>query len=161
MDSDLQEALLRARVTILALGGAVVAYAVTAGIVTAPDSYDAPIGDDAGVRWILRGALAVAALINLLTAAYIRRAIIERGGSGDGERAPLGARFFLSTVVGGAFTEAVAVYGLALTLIGGEMLDVLAFGVVALIGLARLYPTSGAWAERARMEALLGYDAPE
>lgn len=161
MDSELQAALLRARVTIVALGGAVVAYAVIGGIIVTPDSYDAAIGDDAGVRWILRAALAVAAVINFFTAAYIRRAIIDRGGSGDGERAPLGVRLLLSTLIAGAFADAVAVYGLVLTLIGGEILDVLAFGIIALIGLARLYPTSGAWAERARMEALLRYDVTE
>ena len=156
MDSELHAALLRARVVILALSGAVVAYAVIAGIIVTPDSYDAAIGDDAGVRWILRGALAVAALISFFTAAYIRRAIIERGGNGDSERAPLSARLFLSTFIAGALADAVAVYGLVLTLIGGEMLDVLAFGIVALVALARLYPTGGAWDERARMEALLG-----
>ena len=157
-DGELDAALLRARVTVLGLGAAVCGYALIGAIITSPQSYEPPVGDDQAFRWLLRAILAVVALINFFTAAYVRRAVVDRGGDG-GQRAPLGDRLFLATLVAGAFAEAVGVYGLVLTLIGGELLDVLCFGAVALVALGLLFPTRTAWAERARLEALTGLDA--
>ena len=134
------DALWRARIVVLALAAAVVLYGVVGLLFTAARSDDAPLADDSATLWLMRGALAVVTVINFSTGAYLRRGLLGSGATGGA-----GARLVPATVVSGALAEAVGIYGLVLTFLGGELWDVIVFGVVALLALAAVFPRRDAW----------------
>jgi hypothetical protein len=136
------DALWRARIVVLALAAAVVLYGVVGLLFTAARSDDAPLADDSATLWVMRGALAVVTVINFSTGAYLRRGLLGSGATPPGGT---GRPLVPATVVSGALAEAVGIYGLVLTLLGGEPWDVMVFGVVALLALAAVFPRREAW----------------
>ncbi len=158
---QLHAALRKARL-VYAVAVVAALWIVLSGIQFAATSqWDPPFEDDALVRWELRGAFAVVSVIDVVTLAYLRRYMLVS------EREPtipllsvagplLVRRLFAGAILTAAFTEAIVIYGLLLTLLGGQWIDAIAFGAAALLLFAAWFPRRDAWEADARRESLTG-----
>lgn len=136
----------------MAMAAGIALYWLTGFLTIARGVYDPPLEDDRGTLWLLRGAIAAVAAINFATAAYLTRNVVQAPqASADTTR--LRDRLLSSTLAAGALAEAVGIYGLLLTLLGGEPWDMLVAGGAALAALAILFPRRAKWDKRAREAA--------
>lgn len=155
---DFEAALRNARIVVLFLALAVLAYIVFAIIVTSVD-VEAPLSGDEGTMWILRVAFGVASIFNVLLARFLGTAIAEgrRSMLSEGvDMPPLPNRLQTATILAAAVAEVIGLYGLLLTIIGGNLLDSVVFGAIGLGALASFFPRRDAWEAEARREAMLG-----
>jgi hypothetical protein len=98
--------------------------------------------------WPLRLVLGVLSVAGLMAVWRVSRALRGRGSRTTwlARIAPAGEPAASIALLGMAFCEAIAVYGLLLFIVGGERSDSWAFGAVSLVGLVWHFPTRRRWA---------------
>jgi hypothetical protein len=85
-------------------------------------------GLEGGSRWLLTGVLAVVSLVSLFTLRWLVLPNTTAKSSGGAKAATNAA------IVGYAYADAIAIYGLVASVLTGETLVSIPFGVLALIG---------------------------
>ncbi len=143
MDSEtVEQARQKMVVLTLAFMAACVAYAVVAVVLRATGFEQG--GLSGGTLWALRAALAFACIGTQVAVGRFTTGTASLATTGDDGKRLAGAS--TRTVVRLASAEAIAICGLLLFLLGGSVLDAVAFSVVALVVMAVRFPTRERWA---------------
>lgn len=147
---DLRQSCRRAQVVGASLVLAVVIYAVVVETFARGSRPFRGLAPDAPVG-IMRLILALSAVANLIVGRVLRQKLTEaalrRGSPGA---STVGQRMFVQSLLEMALTEAIAIYGLVLFLLGGQPLDFYGFAAVALVVLASQFPRLSRWEDQAR-----------
>lgn len=143
MNDDLERAHRRATLIGGAMLGSLLVYVVAVEVLRATL---APFRGfaEAPALPILRWAF-LALSVGLLALARVTRARLLAGAG-----AAPAARLFTASVVSLALAEAIAVYGLVLFLVGGQVADFYGFLLLALVGIVINFPRRHQWEARAR-----------
>lgn len=106
---------------------------------------DVPVG-------VLRIALLAAAIANLVVGRVLRHKLGAAAPAITPTRdaSAVTRRLFTESVIELALSEAVAVYGLILFLLGGRPLDFYGFAALSLVAFALYFPRQSRWEDRAR-----------
>jgi F0F1-type ATP synthase membrane subunit c/vacuolar-type H+-ATPase subunit K len=147
---DLRQACRRAQVVGASLVLAVVIYAVVVETFARGSRPFRGLAPDAPVG-IIRLLLVLSAIANLVVSRVLRGKLTAAALRGAGPGATsAGQRMFVQSLLEMAMTEAIAIYGLVLFLVGGQPLDFYGFAAVALIVLASQFPRLSRWEDQAR-----------
>jgi F0F1-type ATP synthase membrane subunit c/vacuolar-type H+-ATPase subunit K len=149
---DVRQGCRRAQLVGLALVLSLVSYAVVVESLVrtlAPFkgfAPDVPVGT-------LRVVMAAIAIANLIVGRVLHHKVYAAATVTPTRSAPsLTQRLFTQSVVELGLSEAIAVYGLVLFLIGGQPLDFYAFAALALVSFALSFPRLSQWEEHARQQ---------
>ena len=148
-EQDRGQFLLRLQVICGALAASVVMYVGVAWVVVRQGA----LGEVSGAMpAALPGAMLVAAALLLVAAGRVQRAMLARAAKPDGtggSGVPMQA-IQSAYIVGFALREAVAICGLVLTLISGDLKWAVVLSAVAVLAMVAGWPT------RSRVESYLG-----
>lgn len=147
--SDLRRAYRTTVIIGLALMASLVIYLVAAQIIrdqNAPFNGFAPPGDDfATIKYALLGV----AILEFFAIQLLNRLILSSrasmGTSGAGVFPPDIQRLVTAAIISFALSESVAIYGLVLFFIQGDMTDLYLFLLLSLFYFSIFFPKYGAW----------------